>query len=431
MRIIPQMSLFSHNEDQDLGDLERLLLVINYMPDEKIIHKLRRIRGKGRNDWPVEAMWNAFLASFVFEHQNVSDLLRELRRNRQFREMCGFEPKSIRMKDGTIKIILAPPNSAFTNFLNNLKQCKEEIREAFDELVEYMYEHLDHFGELLAADGKAIQSYATNYSKKTERDGRRDKDADWCRKEYTTSINEKGEKVIKTVKWFGYRLHLIVDAQYELPVDYRLTKASGSEQTNLKEMLDVLEKNKPKILDHCEYFLGDRGYDGMPLIKKLEAKGIAPIIDICNKWRDGEKTKQYRDTPLTYTFNGKVFYTNDIGKEIELMYKGYDKRNDSARYGFHPKYNDKRIFRIKLDEDRRIFLPVGRQSKKFKRLYRKRTSVERVNGRLDRDYGFENHTIRGKEKMEMFIGVTFLVGLTMAKAKIEKGNKKHLASLVS
>jgi hypothetical protein len=33
--------------------------------------------------------------------------------------------------------------------------------------------------------------------------------------------------------------------------------------------------------------------------------------------------------------------------------------------------------------------------------------------------------------MEMFIGITFLVGLTMPKAKIEKGNKKHLASLVS
>lgn len=68
---------------------------------------------------------------------------------------------------------------------------------------------------------------------------------------------------------------------------------------------------------------------------------------------------------------------------------------------------------------------------KFKRLYKKRTSVERENGRIDRDYGFENHTIRGKEKMELFIGVTFLVGLTMAKAKIEKGNRKNLASLVS
>ena len=28
------------------------------MPDEKIIKKLRKIKKKGKNDWPVEAMWN-------------------------------------------------------------------------------------------------------------------------------------------------------------------------------------------------------------------------------------------------------------------------------------------------------------------------------------------------------------------------------------
>lgn len=431
MKIISQMSLFGYNENDNLGDLERLQMVIDHVPDEKIIHKLYKIRGKGRNDWPVEAMWNSFLASFVFEHQSISDLLRELKRNKQLREMCGFETKTFKQKDRSIKIMLAPTNSAYTNFLNNLKDCKEEIQSAFNELVEYMYEHLEHFGEILAVDGKAIQSYATNYSKNKVQDGRRDLDADWCRKEYTTSINEKGEKVIKIVKWFGYRLHLIVDATYELPVEYRLTKASCSEQTQLHEMLDELSDKRPVVLGKCEYLLGDRGYDSAKLIEKLEGKGIVPVIDICNKWRDAEKTKQYRDTNLTYTFNGKVFYTNEAGKEIELMYKGYDKSNDSARYGFHPKYKDKRIFRIKLDEDRRIFLPVGRQSKKFRRIYKKRTSVERVNGRIDRDYGFENHTIRGKEKMELFIGVTFLVGLTMAKAKIEKGNRKHLASLVS
>lgn len=31
----------------------------------------------------------------------------------------------------------------------------------------------------------------------------------------------------KMVKWFGYKLHLVVDATYELPVAYKVTKASG------------------------------------------------------------------------------------------------------------------------------------------------------------------------------------------------------------
>jgi len=51
--------------------------------------------------------------------------------------------------------------------------------------------------------------------------------------------------------------------------------------------------------------------------------------------------------------------------------------------------------RIKREIDKRIFTQVARESKKYIRLYNKRTSVERVNGRIDRDLCFKNHTIRG------------------------------------
>ena len=57
-------------------------------------------------------------------------------------------------------------------------------------------------------------------------------------------------------------------------------------------------------------------------------------------------------------------------------------------FGFRPKYHDKRIFRIPLKTDPRIFTKVARNSKKWKRLYKKRTSIERVNGRIDRDFQF-------------------------------------------
>ena len=68
---------------------------------------------------------------------------------------------------------------------------------------------------------------------------------------------------------------------------------------------------------------------------------------------------------------------------------------------------------------------------KWKREYKKRTSVERENGRLDRDYGFEIHTIRGKEKMNMFVRMAFLVQLSMAKGKIEENKKERLSALVA
>ena len=61
---------------------------------------------------------------------------------------------------------LAPTASAYTNFLNNLKECEDELREMFDTLVKYMYKNLNGFGKIIAADGKAIQSYIRRISEK-------------------------------------------------------------------------------------------------------------------------------------------------------------------------------------------------------------------------------------------------------------------------
>lgn len=90
MAIIPQLSLFAWEEIEELGDLERLRLVIEYMPDEQLMRVLEKERGKGRDDYPIRAMWNALLAGIVFQHDSDAKLLRELARNGQLRSLCGF-----------------------------------------------------------------------------------------------------------------------------------------------------------------------------------------------------------------------------------------------------------------------------------------------------------------------------------------------------
>jgi len=434
MKIISQISLFDDTQNENLGDLERLKLVLEHIPDEALIQKLKTMRGKGRNEWPVEAMWNSFIASFLFDHDSIASLLRELNRNSQLRLLCGFQPhlysvptkekdeygRRIRIE----KYKLAPTASAYTNFLNNLQTCQKELQDMFDNLTEYMYKNLEKFGDILAADGKAIQSYAT---KRTEKNSgkRGEKDADWCQKTYTTTKPD-GEKITKTKKWFGFRLHLISDATYELPVDFEVTKASNSEIKETEKMLERIKENQPQKLEKCKYFLADRGYDSTNLIEWLETEKISPIIDICNKWKE-EKTRQFKDTDLVYDYKGKVYFVPEKGKPIELLYRGYDKSRKCQRYGFHPKYHDKRIFRIPTKTDARIFTTVARNSKKWRRLYKKRTSIERINGRIDRDFQFEKHTIRGLKKMKMFLTVTFIIQLASAKAKVSAGQKTGLA----
>ena len=429
MYIITQTSLFDNEEIEILGDLERLKLAIENMPDEKIIRKLRKIRKNGRNDWSVEAMWNTFIASYVFNHRSVNDLLRELSRNSQLRKICEIKPRYIKQKDGTYKMYIVPSKASYSRFLANLLKSKEEMEEAFEGLVEYMYRNLEGFGEELAGDGKAIQSYARTNGKGKDR--RSDKEANWGVKRYTESKNGKGEKVVKKTSWFGYRLHLIVDVKYELPVAYKVTQASNSEKTEMLKIWKDLNSKRPEVVKRAKEFLADKGYDYSKLIEWLEKYEIIPIIDIQNHWEKGEKTKQYKGTDLTYSYDGKVYWTDQRGKEIRLNYAGYDKETESLRYKFSPQIEDKKIFRIKLDEDRRIFTPVARNTMKWKREYKKRTSVERENGRLDRDYGFEIHTIRGKEKMNMFVRMAFLVQLSMAKGKIEENKKERLSALVA
>ena len=72
---------------------------------------------------------------------------------------------------------------------------------------------------------------------------------------------------------------------------------------------------------------------------------------------------------------------------------------------------------------------MARGSAKFKRLYKKRTEVERLNGRLDRDYMFNDHFIRGKKKMNMMVTLSFIIMLPIAKGHI-KNKQSNIRSLI-
>ena len=67
MAIIPQQTFFVWTDIEELGDLERLQLVLEYMPDEKLMNTLELERGKGRDEFPIRAMWNSILAGVVFK----------------------------------------------------------------------------------------------------------------------------------------------------------------------------------------------------------------------------------------------------------------------------------------------------------------------------------------------------------------------------
>lgn len=435
MSIIAQKQLFVWKDIEELGDLERLFLVLKILPDTELIEILIKERANGRNKYPVEPVWNSIIAGIIYQHNGIESLRRELLRNGQLRELCGFEVAA--------GINAVPPSYIYSRFLKKIIKHEDEIKKMFDKLVEMLKEELADFGKILAIDGKAIPSVANGKNKKKEQDGRRDIDADWGKKEYKGQDKE-GKAWKKVISWFGYKLHLIIDAQYELPVEYKVTKASIAEQPVAEEMLKEMGETKKEIIERCNYLTGDRGYDTLSLnTKPYEDYNIKTVIDIRNLWKDGEETKLIPGQEnIVYNFKGDVFCVClATGEQREMAYGGFEKDRGTLKYNCPvyaygitckgcKKCPVKKSIRINIDIDRRVFTPVARSSYTWDRIYAKRTSVERVNSRLDMSFGFEQHYIRGLKKMEVRCGLALCIMLALAYGRIIEKRKSMMRSLV-
>lgn len=412
--IITQKTLFDYSEIEILGDLERFKLALEGIDDEKLMQKLEIKRKNGRDDYPVRVMWNLIIAMKVFEHKSVSSLRRECMRNVGLRKICG-------LNDHDNKKHLVPPERVFTGFLKLLMTEQEEAKNIFKTQVETLYKTIEGFGETLAGDGKYLDSYAKNKSKEemTSTDNRSENDAEYSIKEYHYT-DEKGNKKVKKETHYGFKAHIICDVATELPIAFEVTKGNYDEKKALTDLVEEFTEEQIKI---AKNMLLDRGYDSIALIKLMKSREINPIIDIRNMWKNGEKTKQYKDTDIVYNAYGEVFFIDKKVEQHKMKYEGYDKQKKCLRYSHNGK-----IYKIYISYDERIFLPIARDSKKFKEIYKGRTTVERINGRLDRDYMFENHQIRGLKKMNLMVSIAMIVMNGMAVGKV-KSNISTIRSL--
>ena len=419
MAIIPQKTLFEWNDVEDIGDLVRLRFAIENLPDEPLMYALEKKRDKGRNDYPIRAMWNSVVAGVVFEHETVESLRRELRRNGQFRDLCGFD---------VLKGSAAVPGAhVYSRFLYSLIEHRQLIAQMFERMVNEYGSLYPDFGKVLAVDGKAINSFAPRERKNRCDDRRAEDDARWGKHEYS-GIDERGNPWKQVKKWFGFKLHLIVDATHELPVAFELTDAAANEMPVANLLVDSMAEDYPWLVERSKYLCADRGDDDGKLIKKVwDRYKIKPVIDIRNLWKDADSTKVVPgEENVVYDFAGTVkCVCPHRGKIREMAYAGFEKSRNTLKYrcpASHYEYvcegmNSCAVshsIRIPLSVDRRVFTPLPRSSYKWERINDKRTAIERVFSRLDTSYGFEHHTVRGFAKMHLKVSIAFCVMLAMA-----------------
>lgn len=439
MSILPKPSLFSWREVDATLEISRLTRLLDVLPDEPLLAALEAERAGKRNDYPIVALWRALLASIVFGHASLAALGRELARNGQLRDLCGFDP---------LRADQAVPGAwVWTRFVAKLVRHQALIDAMFAALLDRLTGLLPDFGRTLAIDGKAIGAWS-----------KLDPEASAGFKNYEGE-EDNGEPIRKVQKWFGYKLHLIIDARYELPVGYELTGAKDGESPLLMPMIEKLGREHPELLARTETLAADRGYDdGADKAALYDDHGITPLIDTRNLAR-GEAMKALdpaRHDTIYFSPTGDVcckvdpFQTDPDKAFASMQFMGFEKERGSlkfrcpaAAYGLECKNREAchcapgvrdgaygRVVRVALDRDRRIFMPLHRHSRGFIEAYKKRTAVERVNSRIDQVYGFERHFIRGKAKVKVRLGLALLVMLGTAVAWVEAGQVDKLRSLV-
>jgi hypothetical protein len=332
----------------------------------------------------------------------------------------------------------------YTRFLKLLIGFKTEIDALFDTLVDTLKGLLPELGFSVAVDSKGVSSVGRP-TKESEEDGRRDTDADWGKKTYRGQ-REDGTLWEKVVKWFGYKIHLIVDTTYELPMGYRVTRASESDTKQLLPMVQEVKQKHPQIYKDMERLAGDKGYDSEENCRRLyDEHGIKPVIDIRCMWRDKE-TKlidaRHADN-IVYDEGGAVYcLCPETLEQRPMAYGGFEQDRMALKYvcpmkaygltcqGSAQCVHAMKSERVGLEMDRRIFTPIARSSYAWEREYKKRTAVERVNSRFDVSFGFEKHFIRGQKKMEIRVGLALCVMLAMAVGRIKEQQIGLMRSLV-
>jgi len=442
---IVQRSLFTWQDVYEQGDLARLQLVLDNIDDEALMQQLERARGKGRNDYPIRALWNALLAGLVYQHASIAQLRRELLRNGDLLRLCGFST--------TAGIAAVPPSWVFSRFLGKLKQAHAAIDAIFHQQVELLRRHLPRLGERLGVDGKAIWSAAQHRNDNRSRDGRRDTDAEYGAKHYET-IDASGKVHKKEIWWFGYKVHLLADVTYELPLGYTVTKANVTDIEQLPPLMVQHRKHHPRLCKRAQTLVGDRGYDSKENNTLLwDEYGIKPVIDNRHCWREREeKTRSVnleKADNVVYTEDGEVSCVcPETGTERPMVFMGFEKKRECLKYrcpaaayncvceGRDLCGNGKttgfgRVVRIPLAKDRRLFTPLARHTYAFTRFYKQRTAVERINSRLDVSFGFEQHYIRGIDKMHCRMGIALIVMLAMARGRLRQKQRDDIRSLVA
>jgi hypothetical protein len=413
--------LFAWEELDDSPTLADIRQLLAALPDAKLLESLRLARGKGRDDYPVGVLWGVEILRIALRHVYMEDCLAELRRNAGLRQLIGIGHES-----------QVPAKWNMSRFEETLgkEPHRTLLKEIFNVLVQRLAAVVVDLGRHVAGDATALNARR----KRNETAQREEADEglpqpSGGRKEYA----DDDGKVTKVVEWFGYKLHLIVDVKHEVVLSYHITDTKAGDGETLPVLLAGAEENLPQ--GRLQTLAYDKAADTNDVHELLHEKGIKAVIQIRALWREEpERLLPGHDgtSNIVYHEDGSLHCYDRISAPMvkhKMAYIGHEPQRGTLKYRCPAKHEGwecpmsevcnagkryGKTVRVPQEIDLRRFPSLPRATKKFETLYKGRTSVERVNGRLKVFWGVDDGNINGARRFTAQVGMVLAVHAAFA-----------------
>ena len=221
------------NDNTSLPIVKQLNAIFRAIPDETLIIALKA--PTGRPGYSAEVLWKTYVAMVVLGLPTFASLIRALQNNPLLAVACG-----IISNEGI------PTKYAYSRFVGKLSQpkCVVMVKNIMRSLTRSLYETLPDFGKSVAIDSTDLKAWSNGANKPVS-----DPDATWAAK-----LDTAGKKKF----YYGYKVHILADTQYELPVAAQVTTGSAHDVSVASRVLSEARFTYSKF--HPDYVIADAGY---------------------------------------------------------------------------------------------------------------------------------------------------------------------------
>jgi hypothetical protein len=419
MRIQTTKPLFAWDSLEDGPTLKTIRQLLDVIPDQSLLGSLQDARGKGRNDVPVRVAWGVLVLSIALRHPTIEHCLGELRRNESLRKLIGIASE----RD-------VPRKWNLSRFLDRLGEEPHlsHLHAIFDVMIRRLGEAVPDLGRDTAGDATSLNARRKR-AKGVQAEQQQLPQASGGRKEYT----DEAGSVTRVVEWFGFKLHLLVDVRHEVSLAYKITDTKAGDGETLPEILAEAQANLPE--GRIRTLAYDKAADTNDVHRLLSANHIKAVIQNRSLWEDEhERMLPGHDgnSNIVYDEAGTVYCYDRASQPIvrhRMAYIGYEPARETIKYRCPAKHegwecpmaevcNAGKSYgltvRVPREIDLRRFPAVPRATKKFERLYKGRTAVERVNARLKVFWGADDGNVSGSRRFFALLGVVLAVHAAFA-----------------